>query len=321
MSGKNELLSLVVLLIAGVFVSSCTEEYDLQLNGEPKLVIEMKITNTKPPYFIQLTKSKSCYEAEGEYDEYERQWWKKRDYDMVCDALVIVSDDCGVIDTLGLCPDSIPYWDEDEEVYRLTDYSLPGSNGYYCTSKIEGIPGHTYHLCVEWQGNVYTADCTMPKAIEIDTITNHREADKFKDGAGAGFIPYLWFHDDPTTDNYYLFEYAIYGGKTWGINTMSDEKLNSDDIYGIDAYVGEAPDGFTRNTIISGSHMSKEWGYDKISLYSVTKEVYDYYNSLIKQIRFDGGVYTPAPASAPTNIKGGALGIFYAASVDWRYFY
>lgn len=311
---------IIVFLCIGIALAACTEEYDLQLNGEPKLVVEMQITNAPPPYFIQLTKSKSCFGAPEEYG-YERLWWIKRDYEMVCDALVIVSDDCGVIDTLELCPDSVLFWAEYDQEYHLDAYECPGSNGYYRTSKIVGVPGHTYNLRIEWQSNVYTSDCTMPKEVVIDTITKFRDADKFNDGAGAGYIPYLWFHDDPTTSNYYLFEMSIYGGKTWGINIMSDEQLNSDDICGIDAFSGEAPDGFTRNTIVSGTNMSKEMGLDKVSLYSVTKEVYEYYSSLIKQIRYDGGVYTPSPASAPTNIRGGALGIFNAASVDWRFFY
>ena len=312
---------LILFLFSIVFLCACTEEYDLELSGESKLVVDFTITNAKPPYYIQLTKSKMCYGTPEEYVSDKRWWWEKKDYEMVCDARVIVSDDCGVIDTLELCPDSVSYWDDDDQKYHFYESSRPGSNGYYRTTKIEGIPGNTYNLRVEWQGNIYTAECKMPKAVAIDTITSLREADKFKDGVGAGFIPYLWFHDDPATPNYYVFEYAMYGGKTWGINIMSDEQLNSDDICGIDAYSGEAPDGFTRNTIVSGTHISKDWGYDQIRLYSVTKEVYEYYSSLIKQIRYDGGVYTPSPASAPTNIKGGALGVFNAASVDWRYFY
>lgn len=309
-----------VFLWIGIALAACTEEYDLQLTGEPKLVVEMQITNAPPPYFIQLTKSKSCFGSAGDYNEYERWWWEKKNYDMVCDALVIVSDDCGVIDTLELCPDSVLFWAEYDQEYHFDEYECPGSNGYYRTTKIEGVPGNTYNLRVEWQGNVYTSECTMPKAVEIDSVTIYRHADKFEDHA-AGYVPYLWFHDDPTTENYYVFENAIYGASVWGINIMSDEQLNTDDICGIDAFSGEAPDGATRNTIFAGTHTSKEWGYDKVCLYSVTKEVYEYYSSLIKQIRYDGGVYTPSPASAPTNIKGGALGVFNAASVDWRYFY
>lgn len=304
-----------------MLINSCTEEYDLELGKEQKLVIEMQITNTPPPYYIQITKSNLTFESLPPIvwgDSTES--WEKRNYQMVCDAMVIVSDDCGVIDTLCLCPDSVLCYDEYQDYYYW-DRRHQGSNGFYQTTKIEGIPGHTYHLRVEWQDKVYTAECTMPKAVEIDTVTCFRGADKSKDGNDIGYVPYLWFHDDPTVANYYLFECDGIG-KAWKMSTMSDERLNSEDICGIDAFAGEAPDGFNRNTIVTGgTNTSKEWGYDKVCLYSVTKEIYDYYNSLINQIRYDGGVHTPSPASAPTNIKGGALGLFNAASVDWRYFY
>lgn len=313
--------SLVWIIVSScLLINACTEEYDLELGSEQKLVIEMQITNTPPPYYIQLTKSKLNFESfPPEHFWNGKETWEKRDYEMVCDAMVIVSDG-DVKDTLSLCPDSVWRYNEYVEDYEWYYYGYQGRNGFYQTSKIEGIPGHTYHLRVEWNNNIYTAECTMPKAVEIDSVTIYRHADKFEDHA-AGYVPYLWFHDDPTTDNYYVFENAIYGASVWGINIMSDEQLNTDDICGIDAFSGEAPDGATRNTIFAGTHTSKEWGYDKVCLYSVTKEVYEYYSSLIKQIRYDGGVYTPSPASAPTNIKGGALGLFNAASVDWRFFY
>ena len=309
-----------VTVSALLLASSCTEEFDLELKGEPKLVIEMQITNRKPPYHTQLIKSKSNYNLMPEFERGDE--FIKADYEKVSDALIIVSDvESGVIDTLALCPDSVLRWDDYLEEYYYEESDSKGSDGHYITTKIVGIPEHTYRLRVEWQGNVYTSECKMPKAVTIDTITSYREADKFKDGAGAGFIPYLWFHDDPTTSNYYVFESLVYCSEFWGINIMNDERVSSDNICGIDAYSGEAPNGYTRNTIISGTHMSKERGYDLVSLYSVTKEVYDYYDSLIKQIRYDGGNHSPSPASAPTNIKGGALGVFNAASVDWRYFY
>ncbi len=311
----------LAILCAFLFVSACTEEYDLQLKGEEKLVVEMEITNAPPPYYIQLTKSKSYYGTPIGYDEYERFWWEKGEYDMVYDALVIVSDDSGIIDTLNLSPDSVWVWVEYDQEYHFEKSNYPGVNGYYQTSKIKGAQGHTYYLRIEWNNKVYTAECTMPESINIDTVTMYCESDKYKDGAEDGNIPYLWFHDNPRTENFYLFSYEIYAGKTWGITTMSDENIKSDNICGIDAFSGVSPDGFSRNSVPFGlTHTNKEGGFGSVRLYSVTKEVYDYYNSLINQIRFDGGVYTPSPASAPTNIKGGALGLFNAASVDWRYF-
>jgi hypothetical protein len=54
----------------------------------------------------------------------------------------------------------------------------------------------------------------------------------------------------------------------------------------------------------------------EIKMYSVTKEAYDFYKALISQFRNDGGVYSPTPASAPTNIDNNALGFFRASAVN-----
>ena len=51
---KTTLYAFAFLALVG-----CTEEYDLGLSGESKLVIDFRITNRKPPYHTQLIKSKS----------------------------------------------------------------------------------------------------------------------------------------------------------------------------------------------------------------------------------------------------------------------
>ena len=43
-----------------VFIISCREEYDLQLDSiTPRLVVEANITDQKGPYLVRLTKSRS----------------------------------------------------------------------------------------------------------------------------------------------------------------------------------------------------------------------------------------------------------------------
>lgn len=51
-------------------------------------------------------------------------------------------------------------------------------------------------------------------------------------------------------------------------------------------------------------------------LSSLTKETYEYFNTIVKQFIDDGNVYKPAPASAKGNISGGALGLFWATSIS-----
>ena len=55
-----------------------------------------------------------------------------------------------------------------------------------------------------------------------------------------------------------------------------------------------------------------------IRLCSLTKEAYDYFNVLRKQLQVDGNVYKPVPASAVGNIQGGALGLFWASNISYK---
>ena len=50
-----------IIVFSCMLLIACTEEYDLELSGESKLVIDMTITNEKPPYYVQLIKSKATY--------------------------------------------------------------------------------------------------------------------------------------------------------------------------------------------------------------------------------------------------------------------
>ncbi len=303
---------------------ACTEEYDLNLHPETKLVINAEITNGKPPYYTQLGISGAL---------------KTQMNHNVDDALIIISDDEGVVDTLVPAKDSTVWYITkyknqfgEDSIRWYVIYDNIGiidsmlvyepqlyCKGYFQTTKLKGKAGHTYFLKVEWQGHTYTSQCTMPETIKIDTIT-HRKGDKFIDGTD-GDIPYVWFHDNPCEDNYYVFKKGIdqrplpfsNGQGTWSVSIFSDEYLTPD-AKGMDICGGEATESWRRDDFEFYKIPSQ-----KLMMYSVTKEVYNYYSSLINQIRYDGGVYTPAPASAPTNIKGGALGVFNAASFDYKY--
>jgi hypothetical protein len=59
----------------------------------------------------------------------------------------------------------------------------------------------------------------------------------------------------------------------------------------------------------------------QIRLHSFTKETYDYFNTLYKQLENNGNIYKPTPASAHGNISGGALGLFYATAVSGKLLY
>lgn len=300
-------ISTVVLMSSFI---SCTEEYDLQLEGEHKIVVDAKVTNEPGPYYVQLRLSKSQYDVIRIVYDYENETREWIQYEPIYDARVTISDDeTGVIDTLTLAPDSILYWNEYTEQYEMYGSRYKGRDGFYCTSKITGVPGHTYRLNVEWKNKKCTSSCTMPNPVAIDSIKFHTEKGKDDDD----LVPYLWFTDNPNEKNYYITS-VFSDGATWGVCLLNDENIKSS-IAGIDAFKGESVESWRRTFFFED--VLRLYGQE-FQLASVTKEVYLFYSSLIKQIHYDGGVYTPAPAAPPTNIKGDVLGLFNVEYVDRR---
>jgi hypothetical protein len=58
-----------------------------------------------------------------------------------------------------------------------------------------------------------------------------------------------------------------------------------------------------------------------VKLCALTKNAYEYFDALNRQLQNDGNIYQPVPASAIGNISGGALGLFWATSVSYKLVY
>lgn len=125
---------IIVLLAISFVFSSCEEVIDLKLKSTPgTIVIQGNITDQPGPYTIALTKTVDFDDASI--------------YPPVSDALVIISDNYGIVDTL-----------------------IERSAGNYITSKIKGTPGYTYKLKVFTEDQTFEAVSTMPNVVLIDSI-------------------------------------------------------------------------------------------------------------------------------------------------------
>jgi hypothetical protein len=123
-----------LLLTLTVVFSSCEKVLDLDLDtSDPTLVVEANITNQVGPYFVKLTKTVAFDQSSV--------------YPAVSDALVIISDNTGIVDTLNHT-----------------------GNGVYATKKLQGIEGRTYTLSIESEGKSFTATSTLPELIALDSL-------------------------------------------------------------------------------------------------------------------------------------------------------
>ncbi len=250
--------SLITCLAVLFFFSSCEKIVDLDLsNNIDKLVIDANITNQPPPYEVRLTKSVRFSE--------------KNEYPPVKNAVVTITDNAGQSDTLTYT-----------------------SDGKYLTKNLQGIEGRTYFLTIKMDGKTYTAESTMPKKVELDSLTIsvfkiNGEDKKFiipnyvEPNYLGNYYRFLQTLDGKFDKNYYVFNDNLNNGKS----NQRPLQNNDDDF-----------------EIKSGSTVT-------IEMRCLSSNVYNYFFSLSQQA---GGAFGSgtAPANSPNNITGDALGIFSA---------
>ncbi|NII26084.1 DUF4249 domain-containing protein [Pseudoflavitalea sp. X16] len=302
------LLMSIVLLATG-----CTKDFDID-PGEaaPQYVIDGRISNMQGPYYVRVTKT-----AKIGLDTFVTTLWY-HNAEAVNDALVIMTDDRGMADTLSPVDHRDPRYNP----------IFGGSRGYYGTTRITGIPGHTYHLQVRIGHEVFQSSAYMPATVPvIDSVVFKK--DLIADPSGImGDAVFAYFKEPQHEQNYYLLQ----------LNNIRD---SSNDIArgfyadGVvfpfyvfdDKALPPYVEGMEVHTIITDDYRRKRlspywvmpWWYPiQVRLSSLTRHTYEYFKALEKQFLVDGNVYQPAPASASGNISGGALGLFWAANVSHK---
>lgn len=298
-----------ILIISSIcFTYSCIEQFDLNLPEESRLVVDGLITNETGPYYIRLTESRNNLY----FDPYMDSLYIFTGIlggKSIKDALVIISSDDGQTDTLVAGQDSIAelYLNENGEyVYTIPSDNLHGIKyGGYQTTTLKGEIGVNYFLRIIWKGKEYNASCILPDLPQVDSITYNKV--KAAVGKDDYFVPKIYFREPKNEKNYYLFNFSG-NNRVWGYSILNDEFLG-DYVNGVDVFKGESVDWW----MTAYPYAKQEF---TISMESITEEAFDFYQALINQYKNDGGSYSPAPASPPTNIGNGGLGFFRASSVN-----
>lgn len=312
-------------IISLFFLSGCIEDYDIKLpDAESRLVVEGLITNQPGPYYIHLTKSKigSFTSPDEEYTD---------NAESIIDAMVIISDDSNQVDTLKLIDFDVKEYKYDYrfgyfklllneygeliDTLFLKDPSEFNHRGFYKTSRLKGISGHTYFVKIIHNDKIYESSAYMPPVPEIDSIGYFKKIME-KDGQEF-FIPLLYFKEPQMMDNYYLIQLSDdvslrsgYGSSNWPFSILSDNFL-APYVSGLNISLGTNPRGIEYPFYMEGDSIY-------LALSSLTKEGFNYYKALLEQFANDGGAYKPTPASPIGNISNGGLGLFRASSISQK---
>ena|GEM_PF-2835467 len=287
-----EIITISMVLFASF---SCSKVYDIKAGSDkPLLVVEGEVNNFQPPYYVRLTQSVD---------------WKVRTRDVnssnnsdiatpVTSARVTISDNISIVDTL----EYIGYR-EDKNSY-----------GWYVTSKLYGEEGVTYSLKIEYDGKEYTSTSTIPYTVQADSvgfITRTYGSEKVRVD-----IPRLYFREPAYTKNYYLMYYTINGYSAYQGSENVWPYTIADDMY-LNAYVNGIEIDNGQKYINKKNYMPiNEGAYVMVYLESINSETYIFYKGIIDQFNADGGGFSSIPATPPSNISNGALGLFKTPAIS-----
>ena len=304
-----------------LFLSGCLQKVDSELfASQQRVVIDGLITNEAGPYFVRVAKS-STRIGDFKFDPtqnlgYHRKVDGNLVYEPIKDAVVTIEDDMGNVDVLEL-------WDEPsrwpEVVATWADLGM-----YRTTTQMRGVAGHTYTLTVVYEGQKYESVVTIPPlSTSIDEVKFEPVNFSGTDTPTGAYIPFVSFQEPQNSKDYYMFFYrdnpppSLQNPRPEKFWTMLfGEYLIFDDKFLVEN---------TQSLSLQPNNHSLELPYVAdfstintitVEMHSISAEAFDYYQALNEQIKNDGGAYSAAPASPPTNISNGALGFFRASSIN-----
>ncbi len=256
-----------------MMVTSCTEVIQFDLNtGEETLVVDGLITNEKKAHEVKLSLSTSYYYGE--------------DPPPATGADVTISDGTNV--------------------YTLTESpTKPGS--YFTDSTVQGVIGTDYILTITYNDQTYTANDTLRRIGEIDTVITFPFIDTLFTGDTTRFLV-MHAQESEGRGDYYLWNYYVNG-------ELRSKNL-TEKAFGSDEFIDGAtpPEGWFIYTDIPFDSIQR---FDTVTLemFSISEDYFTFVIELFQQTVFRGGFFDGPPANIKTNVSNGAVGFFRASAV------
>lgn len=244
-----------LLVLTVIFGFSCQKVINIDLNSaDPQLVVEAYVTDAPDSIWVKLTKTVNFSD--------------KNEFPLVDNAIVKISDNEG----------------NSEQLTQIQP-------GIYKAQTLQGVPGRTYKLEIDYNGKKYEASSYMNYPVEIDSVTFGRSV------FSGNVTLQIHFTDPGNIRNYYRYLREINGLKQKDFNIISDDVRNGQHSF-ITLSTGQ-PRLDKGDTIIAYLH-------------SIDFATYEYYRTF-NQINETGP--TATPGNPISNISNGAAGFFAAYSL------
>jgi hypothetical protein len=264
-TGFAAILHIFLALMTIFGLSGCEKVINVDLNeAAPHIVIEGLITDGLGPYTVTISKSGS--------------YFNQPTLPPVSDAMVIITDNYGTIDTVK-----------------------PKPPGIYITSKTIGIPGRTYTLKVISEGQEYDGSSTIHSHVNIDSLTLVKSESSRIDFGGnnqrESHFELHCFFKDPPEKNFYR------------IKSIRNDSINTESYR---LYDDQYTNGEETELRVANASAGDTF---RIELMSLDEQTYGYYRTLADLLHTNP-VFGSTPANPNTNLSNGALGYFGACAVS-----
>lgn len=307
------ILSLVLIL------ASCTKEVQIDVpEYEQKLVIDGRIETGQPP-IVLISKSQNIY-APTSLDAFLNSFQSG--------AIVTVSNGADTVVLDEICSDNLPPGTEGiaADLFGVPEDEL--SNYHLCAytsfnTAIWGEVGKTYSLKVEFEGKTYTSVTKIEQPTALDSVYWKQDPDP---DPGYGFS---WAR---LSDPGYQFDAYMWEVKRINIVNGSPKDGNFTKTYSPvfdDEFINGQTFDFGYENPMSyddSTYVGNNRGYYRqgdsvvIKLSKMSADVYEFYEKKYTQLQTNGNPFA-SPTVIPTNIVGGALGVWagFSPSFDTLY--
>jgi hypothetical protein len=307
---------IATILIIFSVLSSCTKEVEIDIPGyQEQLVIDGSIETGMPP-LVLLSRSKDIYSPTNLQAFLEG---------FVTGATVTVSNGTTSVQLEEVCTDNLP---PGSEAIAAAIFGIPQSelvNYHLCAytsfnTSIWGQVGKTYALTVSFEGKTFTSSTTIEQPSSLNTLYWKQDGDLTNYG-------YSWATLTDTPNNYDAYKWEVKRINT-GIDGQPVDKVFTktfSPVFDDDFFDGLTFDFFYENpTVWDDNTVPDEYkGYYKIGdtvvvkLSKMDRYVFNFMEKKYIQLATAGNPFA-TPTNIPTNIEGGALGVWagYSPSFD-----
>ena len=307
-------IGILFVLFTGL-LGSCTKEVTIDIPGfSEQLVIDGNIETGTPP-FVLLSRSKEVY-APTDLNAFLNGF--------ISGATVTVSDGTTTVVLDELCSDNLPPGTEEIAagifgipVDQLANFHLCGYTTF--NTAIWGEVGKTYTLTVEFEGKTYTSETTILPPTPPDSI--YWQAEPSTPNFG-----YSWCQLTDPGSQYDAYKWEV---KRINTNENGDPIDNGftpvfNPVFDDEFFDGLTFKFFYENPFAEGPDIpeDEQWLYEVgdtvvIKLSKMDRNVYDYMEKKYTQLATGGNPFA-TPTNIPSNIVGGALGVWagYSPSFD-----